>query len=181
LVSASRPRRPDWRLKKTLGRAVDFRPIEAEDMRWIFAAYKQGALAGMGADFAKSDKDPAAFKTAFEAHVTSTYDGGWTLFANTSRGFSPIGLVFGVWAPLMPHIMVVAGIAFFPWARRRNVIEATVGFFSGIRRTLHFIGYALPEHKRLYEVCCAHGIMRRTGTSFIVFSDKPAAVFETRI
>lgn len=149
-------------------------------MRWLFAAYKRGALAGMGGAFAKTDMDAATFKAAFEGEVMEKYHGAWTLFANTARGRSPVGVVFGVWAPLMANVMVVAGIAFFPWASRRNIVEATVAFFAGIRRTIHFIGFARPEHKRLYVVCCAHAVMRQTGTSYIVFPDKPAAVFETR-
>jgi hypothetical protein len=149
-------------------------------MRWTFAAYKQGALAGMGGGFAQKDMGAAAFRQAFVAEVHGKYDAVWTLFAMTGKGFAPVGIVFGAWMPLAP-IVLIAGIAFFPWATRRNIVEAAVNFFAGVRKQVRVMGYARPEHKRLYEVCCAHGIMRRVGTSQIVFPDTPAAVYEAKV
>lgn len=146
-------------------------------MKWLFAAYKQGALVGM---FAKTDMDVATFKAAFEAEVMGKYHAAWTLFATTKRGFSPVGVVFGAWMPLT-DVMLVIGIAFFPWASRRNIVESAVSFFAGVRKQVKVMGYARPEHKRLYEVCCAHGIMRRVGTQMIIFPGTSAAVYEARV
>lgn len=133
----------------------------------------------MGGPFAKTDMAADEFKAAFERAVTSAFDGAWTLFAETRKGFMPVGVVFGIWAPMSPY-MAVAGVAWFSWASKRNIVESVVNFFSGIRREIKMMLYALPEHKKAYEVCCRHGIMQRVGTSFIVFPGRPAAIFETR-
>jgi hypothetical protein len=155
---------------------VDFRPIEALDMRWVFAAYKAGALTSMG--FADG-LGVLEFKEAFEAHVLANYDAAWSLFAMTTKGFVPVGIVFGARPAVAPY-MIVAGVVWFPWASNRNIIEALVNFFNVIRKHYPLMLYALPEHRRAYEVCCMHSILHRVGTSHIVFPGKSAAVFETR-
>ena len=175
-------RQANWRLKKTLSRRLEFRPIEQEDMRYIWAAYKGGSLASMGGAFSESEMNAEEFKTAFEAEITTRYHAAWTMFAETKRGFVPVGFVLGFYAhpePQFAPYMIVGGIVWFGWASKRNIIECTVKFFNEIRNTLPMIGYANEEHKRLYEIVAMHGIMRRVGTSHNVF-DGPAAVFETR-
>lgn len=165
-----------WRLSKTLARNVDFRPIEDEDIRFAYAAYKTGALEEM---FEETDLDAAQFKQVFEDVVVNGFHAAWTVFADNKAGYSPIGLVFGRWHPSTEGVMVVSGIAWFPWASERNIIEGTVKFFNEVRKEMQMVGYARPEQKRLYEICLKHGIMRRIGTSHIMF-DTPATVFETR-
>lgn len=169
-----------WRLKRTLRRKVEFRLIETMDMPYIWAAYRKGCLAPMGEQFADGAMKRDEFRAAFEEEVVSKYQAAWIVLGENKRGFIPIGMVFGAWAPLLPF-MIVGGIAWFPWASDRNIIEGTVGFFNAVRNEIPMMGYANNEQKRLYEVCCMHGIMRRVGTSHIAFADGPAAVFETRI
>lgn len=168
-----------WRLKKTLKRAVDYRPIEDEDMKYVWAAYKKGALATMGQEFADGLMSADEFKVAFEKTVVERFHAAWTIFAMTKKGFVPVGIVFGAWAPNAPY-MIVSGLCWFPWASNRNIVESIVGFLNGVRKDFMLQFYALPEHKRTYEVCAMHGIVRRVGTSYVAFPGKPAAVFETR-
>ena len=82
-----------WRLKRTLKRRTEFRPIEDEDCRYIWAAYKKGALASMGGKFADTTMTPADFELAFVAEVAANFQGAWTLSAETARGFMPVGVV----------------------------------------------------------------------------------------
>ena len=166
-----------WRLKRTLKRPVDYRPIEDADLKHIWVAYKKGALAPAGIE--GTELSAPDFKTAFEQYVLENYSAAWVLFAPTSKGRTPVGIVFGAWAPRGAY-MTVAGMCWFPWASKRNILEAIVGFLNGVRKEIPLKFYALPEHKRTYEVCAMHGIVRRVGTSYVAFPGKAAAEFETR-
>lgn len=169
----------NWRLRKTLARRTQVRPLDADDMKYLWASYKKGALASMGSAFAAVDMTPDQFKEAFDT-AAQFYSEGWIVLTETRQGFIPSGVVLGKLDPLLPF-MIVGGIAWFPWATRRNVVEGTVAFFDAIRRQMPCMGFAADEHKRLYEICCMHGIMRRVGTSQITMPGRSAAVFETRI
>jgi len=177
-VSGSATQASKWRLRRTLKRSASYRPIEDEDVRYVWAAYKKGALAMMGEAFTK-DMNAEEFKTLFEQFVIANHHAAWTLLAPTAKGKIPVGIVLAAWVPNAPY-MLVNGCCWFPWASKRNIIESSVTFFNGIRKEHQLVFYALPEHKRTYEVCAMHGIVRRVGTSFIAFPGKQAAVFETR-
>lgn len=160
-----------WRLKKTLSRRVETRPIEDSDVRYAWAAYKLGKF-----NIIPDGLDAAQFKAAFEQMVLATLPATWIVSANTAKGFMPIGIVFGAFAPLNTHLVIV-GITWFPWASKRNILEGDVAFFNMLRKQpFQWIGYAKQEHKPAYEVCCMHGIMRRVGTMHM--ADGPVAVFE---
>lgn len=171
--------RPNWRLKKTLGRHVEIRPIESADLKYLWAAYKKGALAAMGEEFASGAMSSEEFSASFH-DTAERYSEAWTVIASTRRGMMPVGVIFGSLAPLAAYL-VISGAVWFPWASRRNIIEGTVAFLNAIRKQAPAMLYARDEHKRLYEIACMHGIIRRVGTSHIVFPGQSAAVFETRI
>jgi hypothetical protein len=177
-ASASAQPLSKWRLKRTLKRSASYRPIEDDDVKYAWAAYKKGALSPMGGAFSK-EMNADEFKRLFEAFVVANHHAAWTLVAPTIRGRIPVGIVLAAWAPNAPY-MIVNGACWFPWASRRNIIEASVAFFNGIRKEMSLVFYALPEHKRAYEVCAMHGIIRRVGTSHVVFPGQQAAVYETR-
>lgn len=172
------PQDSKWRLKRTLKRSASYRPIEDEDVKYAWAAYKKGALVSMGEAFTQ-EMSADQFKQLFEAFVISNHHAAWTLIAPTIKGSIPVGIVLAAWAPNAPF-MVVNGACWFPWASSRNKIEAMVTFLNGIRKELQLVWYALPEHKRMYEVCAMHGIIRRVGTSFVAHPGQQTAVFETR-
>lgn len=176
---ASAPRPNKWRLKRTLKREVNFRPIEDEDIRYAFAAYRKTGLATLGEVFADGKMGADKFKEAFEQAVINGCNAAWTLFAGTGKGTIPIGIVFAAFAPGGTY-MVVNGMTWFPWASPRNMIEAMVNFLNGVRKQVHLMFYATPEHRKMYEVCAMHGVVRRVGTSYVAVPGQPATVFETR-
>lgn len=165
-----------WRLSRTLKRHIEYRAIEDKDLKYIWAAYKKGAFQELNF---KEGMSPEEFTQAFSSIVVSNCHMAWLLSADTKNGFIPVGVVLCAWAPGSAYLVVV-GVSWMPWASKRNIIECMIGFFSKARRDYSFVGYALPEHKRMYEVCCMHGITRRVGTSYIAIPGKAAAVFETR-
>ena len=159
---------------------MSFRPIEDEDIKYVWAAYKKGSLASMGPMFSEPNMTGNEFKQAFVDEVFARFHGAWVVFGSVpEKGNIPIGLVLGFYSHSAPF-MTVGGIAWFPWATKRNIVEGTVGFFNKIRNEMPMMLYANEQQKRLYEVVAMHGIMRRVGTSMIALTGEPAAVFETR-
>ena len=179
-----RQAKPNWRLKKTLARPVDFRLLEREDVRYLWVAYKKGLLADLGGPFSDPpNMTPDEFKVEFEVLITTMYHGAWAMLAKTGNEYKPVGAVFGFWShpePKYATFMNVANMVWFPWATARNRIESALNFFNTIRMQFPMVEYAREKDKRFFEVLARHGVMRRIGTSYNVYCGAPAAVFETR-
>lgn len=181
-VSARRPANK-WRLKKTLSRKTDFRPIEDEDIKYIWAAYKTGALASMGEKFEDGEMSPIDFAMEFVAEVKTNYHGAWVLMAEGRQGYGPVGLVLGFYShpdPVKAPFMYVGDMVWMPWASARNKIEASVNFFNKVRKEVKMVECAAPEDKEFFEMMMQHGIMRRVGKSYNIYPDKVATIFETK-
>lgn len=180
-------RKQSWSLRKTLRRKPHMRSIKEDDLKYIWSAYQQGALTDLGAAFENTGLKPAEFNKVFIDHVHAQYSFvvgddaislAWSILANCKKKFIPVASVYGVFHPLS-HVIIVAGISWYPWATARNKVEGTIKFFNKIRKDIKMIGYARPEQKALYEVAMKHGIMRRVGTSHTIFADVPATIYET--
>src|SRR5438045_2158440 len=102
-----------WRLSRTLKRRVDVRPIEQEDVKFAYGAYKSGKL-----PMFPEGMDAPSFKESFEAYVLTSAEAAWTIISESKVGFAPVGLAFGGWAPQQTY-MVIIGIVWFPWASKR--------------------------------------------------------------
>lgn len=178
--------RSKWRLKKTLARKTGFRPIEAEDVKFAWAAYKKGALEPMAGPFSQTNMTADEFNVAFQATVIARYHGAWTLFAEVpKRGYMPVGIVMAFYSHAehaLSPFMIIGDIVWFPWASPRNRLEAAVNFFNTIRKQIPMMDYAHGEvNRRFFDTMCKHGIMRRAGTTLNVVKDEPVAIFETRV
>lgn len=153
-------------------------------MRYLWAAYKKGCLAGMAAPFDRTDMNADAFREEFEATVTTRYHGAWTLFAETSKGFIPVGCILGFYSHPLPSFspfMIVGDIVWMPWASARNKIESAVNFFTKVRKDIPMMDYAYGTTAvKFMEMVARHGVMRRVGTTYNVVKGEPVAVFETR-
>lgn len=172
-----RQTRPEWRLKKTLARHLAFRPIEDDDLPYVWAAYRGGALG----DTFPDGLNATEFKAEFEDLVVIRYDAAWTLFAETKKGFIAVGVVLGFW----PHhdaaaFMIADMFVWFPWSSTRNRVESAVNFINSIRSEIPMLGFARLADKPFFEVIARHGIVRRIGKSENVFGDEQASVWETR-
>ena len=123
------------------------------------------------------------FREAFEVEVTTKYHGVWTLFANTKKGNIPVCFVLAFWCHPLVEIapyMILNVMLWLPWATARNRIESAVNFFNQIRNHIPMMGFAREKDKKFYVTMMRHGIMRQVGTSFNVFPNESAAVYETR-
>jgi hypothetical protein len=181
-ASASSPRRNSWRLSKTLRRRLDFRPIEDEDIKYAYVAYKKGELAQLRGPFDNGELDPQQFEYAF-VHEVKKYGGAWTLFADTRRGYLPVGIVLAFPSTPFPEhctFWIIGAMLWMPWASKRNKIEASVHFFERIRKQIPMVEYADESNKRFFETIAKHGVMRRVGTMFNVYPNQATSVWETR-
>jgi hypothetical protein len=169
--------KPNWRLRKTLARKLEFRPIENEDVRYVWAAYKVGALKSAFEDGLTADE----FRSEFVKFILSRYDAAWALFAETKKGFIPAGLALGFWPhSAVQHFLIFNNFVWFPWASPRNRIESAVNFFSQVRHEIPMFGFAHPQDKAFCAALAKHGLLRRVGTSMNVFPGQSASVWETR-
>ncbi len=137
----------------------------------------------MAGPFSETNLTADQFKPAFEQLVLARYHGAWTLFAETTRGFLPVGLVFAFFShhdQALSPFMILGDVIWFPWATSRNKIESAVGFFSKIRKEIPMMGYAHGDmDRKFFECLCKHAIMQRVGTTFNVIRGKAVAIFET--
>lgn len=173
----SRKPKPCWRLTKTLSRRPNFRPIKDSDISYAWAAYRAGDTFR---DVFPAELTAPEFKQAFGELVNGRYDAAWVLFAETSKGFLPVGLALGFW----PHrvarpFMVLDAMVWFPWASPRNRIEATTKFVNEVRHEVPLLAFARERDKRYLEMLARHGVARRIGTSMNVFAGETASVWET--
>lgn len=163
---------------------MDFRPIESQDVKFAWAGYKEGALADMAGPFAAPGMDAKTFKATFEATVLARYNGAWTLFAQTAKGFVPVGMVFAFYSHAehaLSPFMIIGDIIWFSWAKPRHRVEAAVNFLSIIRKSIPLMDYAHGQtNRRFWDVMCAHAVCRRVGTTWNVVKGEPTAIYETR-
>lgn len=138
----------------------------------------------MAAPFDQTDMTADQFKAAFMSVVTTRYHGAWTLFAETRKGFVPVGMVFAFYSHTehaMSPFMIVGDIVWFPWATSRNRIESAVNFFGKIRKEIPMMDYAYGDvNRKFFDVLAKHGIVQRVGTTFNIVRGKPVAIYETR-
>lgn len=166
-----------WRLRKTLARKLQSRPIEAEDVKYAWAAYQMGDLRAVF----PGDMNAAKFKQEFTQLVLSRFDAAWTLFAETNKGFIPAGMSFGFWPHKeATHFLILNTMVWFPWASSRNRIESATGFFNSVGREIPMMGFARDRDKKFMATLAKHGVIRRIGTAGSVFPDGQASVWETR-
>jgi hypothetical protein len=150
----------------------------------VWAAYKKGALASMGADFADGGDGRGRLQGGLRGEIVAA-----TTRLDPVRRDDVLATGRSAWRSAsgrMPDtekapFMLLGDMVWFPWASPRNRVAAAVNFFNAIRDQIPMMDMGvLPKDHRFFDVLCAHGVMRRVGTSQLVYRDQPAAVYETR-
>lgn len=149
-----------WRLSKTLSRRVEVRPIEDDDVRYVWAAYRLGS-ADLNKIFPEG-MSAADFKFEFEKFILANMSGAWTVLAETKKGYRPVAIVTGHAIPLF---MFLSGIVWFPWASKRNLIEGVVAICKELGKQFPLLGFVPEENKKVWETAAIHGVAHRIGTS----------------
>lgn len=159
------------RLSRTLKRWVEFRPIEDEDIRYLWAAYKKNTFDG----YVKKDLTAKEFKIEITELMLNSYSGVYVCLANTKQGFVPVGVipVAGIYLGWM-----IGDVRWFPWASTRNIIESFVNFINEMKKEVYLLGYCSDKDKDFFVYMAKHGIIRRVGS--INPKDKHLKLFESR-
>jgi hypothetical protein len=154
------------------------RLTDADDVKYIYAAWRLGAKP---LDAIKCDNNPDTFTTAFADHVAQRYHVAYTLVATPpGKDTMPVGVVFGVKPFHGEPVLWIGDFLWFPWASKRNMLEAAVHFMNQMRKEQTLIGFAEPEVIPFFEHICRYGVTRRAGTFFDIFTEGPRAIFQTR-
>ena len=158
------------------------RPLERDDLKFIWAAYAKTGFPSMGEQFAGTEMGPDEFEAAFGKEVLANYTGVWSLHAETVKGFIPVGVVLAFWShpdPRLAPFMIIGDMLWFPWSSPRNRIEAAVRFAVTVRDEFPMVEFARDEHVPFFEVLMKHGVVRRIGKSWNIYPGEQTTVFET--
>ncbi len=157
----------------TLKRSPVVRPLVEADLKWLGAAWRKGALDGLGGPFADRSLSAEAFVEEARAALGRAA-ALWMLEAPVGGRTVPVGLVVGAVAEhrLEPHV------CWFPWSSLRNRLECTVKFLNLARRDFLVIVVHRPDQARFFEAVAAHGLLRRLGVVPGYYADaSPAMVW----
>lgn len=170
-----------YRLSRTLKRFVEFRPMDDEHMRYVFAAYKKGAMKETGGFFDDEGMSAPEFKEAFYRYAQMYYDDAWVFYATSLRGvYEPVGYV-ATTRTKAAQPLFIADTIWFPMASSRNRVESMTNWLNEMRKENVVTEYSQMKDKKFFEHICRHGIMRRVGTRIGFYQDGGnAAEFETK-
>lgn len=154
------------------------RPTDADDMKYLYAAWRLGAKP---LDTITAENTPEAFSEAFGAHIAQRFQLAFTMLATPpSRDTMPVGVVFGILPFYGQNVMWMGDFLWFPWASKRNKLEAAVHLFNQMRKRYTCIGFCEPVAIPFFEHICRYGVMRRAGTMFDMFEEGPRGIYQTR-
>lgn len=158
-------------LSRTLKRWVEFRPIEDEDIQYLWAAYRKGIFGS----FIPEGLSPQDFKQSMTEFMFDNYSGVYTCLATTKKGVIPVGVIpiSGVYLGWM-----IGDVKWFPWASKRNIIESFVNFINTMKKEAYLLGYCSEQDKEFFTYIAKHGIIRRVGT--LHPKDNHLKLFESR-
>ena len=158
------------KITRTLRRGGHVEEINADHMKWLFAAYRKGAF-----DWFPEGLDPKGFDEKFFSEFET--HGGVILFDAKDQ---PFGYVAVAMHPQSPRI-IEPHVFWFPWASVRNKIEGAVRFISEAGKQYKVMIYTSLEDKELYVHVARHGLLRRVGTVHDYFHEnQKLAVFESK-
>jgi hypothetical protein len=163
-------RRQKYRLYRTLKRKPRFRNFQDNDIKYLWAAYKLQI----------DDKDitPEAFQYVTLETIDTTYDYAWILEAPTkTHDIFPVGIIFGVKNNTFVNI---SDIEWFPWASKRNIVEASLHFAAKVREQETVTIAVKMKDKNTMEHFTKYGIITRIGTLKGVFDNEPAPFYQTK-
>lgn len=157
----------------TLKRSPVVRPVIEADLKWLGAAWRRGALDGLGGPFADRSLGAADFLAEARAALGRAA-ALWMLEAPVAGKTVPVGLVVGAVAEhrLEPHVY------WFPWSSLRNRLECAVKFLNLARRDFLVIVVHRLDQARFFEAVAAHGLLKRLGVVPGYYADaSPAMVW----
>lgn len=155
----------------------------ANDLKYIWAAYKKGALATLGEDFHTPDFTPKELADLLDVYMEVNGVVFLTASAFSEGALKPVGLI-SVWS--RQRIWQVNEISWFPWASARNKFECALKFFDQYRRTefshgrkYKILEFARSSERKFFEKMMDLGVLNRVGKVNDLYESEEAVLFET--
>ena len=178
-ISPPEPRKPDsyWR-SRTLKRGCAYRPVQDDDMKWLWAAYRRGVFAHLP-EF-PDGMDTFDFQTTILGVLSENIFGrkgeAWLFIAQTPRGEIPVGMVIAV--PNRGHIE--PHVFWFPEASARNKLECAIKWLHEMKKTWKIDLWIRASDWQFYDHLCKYGLLRTVGKYRKHFEDgEDAFIFQS--
>ena len=140
--------------------------MQAGDLAYAYAGYRQGAFPGMPEGLKPREFDVAFYKAAVQ------WEEIYALTVKHTNGRRPVGLMLariteeiGMPARMEPHLM------WFPWATPRNKLETTVKWLAEMRLKHLVLIMAPLKEKVFFTHLCRHGVLRVIGKIHRLFGE----------
>ena len=123
------------------------------DMRWMWAAYEYG----MWRDVMAGNLSPQGFEEkALEFMASYRYE--WIVEAQGDDGIRPVCLFL---AQPVGMAGIEPAVQWFPWATRRNKLEAIAVFLKEISKQMIIFIFASDEKVKFWTRMVTYGLVRR--------------------
>lgn len=169
--SGHEKRRNPVRLVRALSRRPYSRPLEGEDLKWLWAAYRKGSFPEIAEGLDSDGFTEKALDVLARSHAQ------FLLWSRRESGDRPVGLVLCHRKNhvLEPHVF------WFAWATRREKIETALSFLNEQRRSWLIMISARERDRGFFAHLCRYGFIRPVGTVFGGYGKgQPAHLFQTR-
>ena len=144
--------------------------MASEDRKYAWAAYKLGAFGP------QMDADSKVFTDQLNEYI-ALHDVAFIVESITKKGRIPIGLVVGKY---IGPILQLIETTWFPWATARNKMESMTNLLNDLRKRYVVTFVCSIKDRDFFVNIAKHGVLRRVGTLYDLFTDGPAPFFQTR-
>lgn len=158
--SGRRRKRPGLRLNKLLKCAPELRDPRAEDLPYLWAAYRLG----WRADGALADNLAAG--PEFDQAVMEAF-GGFPAVLVADLGGRPQGVFVLPWASRATTVYA----EWFPWARPRTRLAGWARLLAGLRSARKLLVFARPSDDQFFQHLAHYGLLRGKGAIPRFFED----------
>lgn len=149
-------------------------------MPYLWAAYRKKALT-MHPIF-EEDMDKDEFLQAIASYLDANNLEAISFFAGEDLKAVGLGLLW-----VRGRVIQISDLIWYPWASKRQVIETFLNFINEIRSTTHpetgrkymVLEFAREEDQAFFDYICKYGVMRRVGTSYEIYENQRARIYET--
>lgn len=156
------------KLRRLLSREVDIRPVEADDVRYFYAGYKQGAFD----EYIKPRKDmnPAEFQEFIVEYADTAY----LLYTGTVNGSPPLC----VGHTTVADNRMECHINWMPWATPRNKMEVIAKFLKAMNDSYTIMTVVSEKNKDTLFHIRRYGLMRFVGKIYKYFDTEVGYAFQ---
>ena len=140
------------KISKLLARKPWIRRVNDSDMRWLWAAYRQG----IWRDIMSGDLTAQAFEEKARELINSAPH-NWIIDAPGTDGLHPVGIILGqnLGKGIEPFV------TWFPWATNRNQLEAAAVFLRAISKQFSIFVFAAEDAIRFWTLLKHYGLVRQ--------------------